>query len=67
MGVRMFGPKTLADAYRLTNYQEATLVAVKKKSKAAMTFSGGRLGSGMGQGSNSKPVEFACIKHKLKA
>ncbi|GKF79026.1 hypothetical protein Tco_0234594, partial [Tanacetum coccineum] len=56
MGVRMFGPKTLADAYRLTNYQEATLVAVKKKSKAAMTFSGGRFGSGMG-----------CTKHKLKA
>ncbi|GKA69695.1 gypsy/ty3 retroelement polyprotein [Tanacetum coccineum] len=55
MGVRMFGPKTLADAYRLTNYQEATLEAVKKKSKAAMTFSGGRFGSGMGQGSNSKP------------
>ncbi|GJX28483.1 reverse transcriptase [Tanacetum coccineum] len=55
MGVRMFGPKTLADAYRLTNYQEATLEAVKKKSKTTMNFSRGRFGSGMGQGSNSKP------------
>ncbi|GJR50613.1 hypothetical protein Tco_1401134 [Tanacetum coccineum] len=55
MGVRMFGPKTLVDAYRLTNYQEDTLEAVKKKSKTTMNFSGGRFGSGMGQGSNSKP------------
>ncbi|GJU31340.1 hypothetical protein Tco_1174929 [Tanacetum coccineum] len=44
MGVRMFGPKTLADAYRLTNYQEATLEAVKKKSKTTMNFSRGRFG-----------------------
>nr|GEZ42644.1 hypothetical protein [Tanacetum cinerariifolium] len=41
MGVRMFRPKTLADAYSLTNYKEATLKAVKKKSKTTITFAGG--------------------------
>nr|GEY24423.1 putative mitochondrial protein [Tanacetum cinerariifolium] len=41
MGVRMFRPKTLADAYSLTNYEEATLKAVKKKSKTTITFAGG--------------------------
>ncbi|GJU41587.1 transposon ty3-G gag-pol polyprotein [Tanacetum coccineum] len=55
MGVGMFRPKILADAYSLTNYQEATLEAVKKKSKIAMTFAGGRVRNGMGQGSHSKP------------
>nr|GEX63512.1 retrotransposon-related protein [Tanacetum cinerariifolium] len=38
MGVRMFRPKTLADAYQLTNLQEATLEAVKKKNKAIMVL-----------------------------
>ncbi|GKC89986.1 hypothetical protein Tco_1150635 [Tanacetum coccineum] len=47
MGVGMFRPKILADAYSLTNYQEATLEAVKKKSKIAMTFAGGRVRNGM--------------------
>nr|GEY68712.1 reverse transcriptase [Tanacetum cinerariifolium] len=35
IGVRMFKPKTLADAYCLTNLQEATLNAVKKKGMSA--------------------------------
>ncbi|GJS94473.1 reverse transcriptase [Tanacetum coccineum] len=35
MEVRMFKPKTLADAYCLTNLQEATLNAVKKKGRSA--------------------------------
>ncbi|GKB66889.1 hypothetical protein Tco_0928301 [Tanacetum coccineum] len=55
MGVRMLRPKTLADAYSLTNLQEATLEAVRKKNKLVMNSSVGRFGSGMGQGSNSKP------------
>nr|GEX80711.1 gypsy/Ty3 retroelement polyprotein [Tanacetum cinerariifolium] len=33
MGVRMFKPRTLTDAYCLTNLQEATLNAVKKKNR----------------------------------
>ncbi|GJW79605.1 hypothetical protein Tco_0143580 [Tanacetum coccineum] len=37
MGVRMFKPKTLVDAYSFTNFQEATLEAVRKKNKTAMT------------------------------
>ncbi|GJV55960.1 retrotransposon-related protein [Tanacetum coccineum] len=39
MGVRMFKPKTLVDAYCLTNLQEATLNAVKKKNR--LVFNGG--------------------------
>nr|GEU48888.1 hypothetical protein [Tanacetum cinerariifolium] len=35
MRVRMFKPKTLAGAYCLTNLQEATLNAVKKKGRSA--------------------------------
>ncbi|GKA55906.1 protein ABC transporter 1, mitochondrial [Tanacetum coccineum] len=38
---------------------KATLEAIKKKSKTTMTFSKGRFGSGMGQGSNSKPPLLA--------
>ncbi|GJU07030.1 retrotransposable element Tf2 [Tanacetum coccineum] len=52
MGVRMFRPKTLADAYSLTNFQEANLEAVRKKSKSVMTYSRGRFGNGMGQGTH---------------
>ncbi|GJW79606.1 reverse transcriptase [Tanacetum coccineum] len=37
--VRMFKPKTLVDAYSFTNFQEATLEAVRKKNKTAMTSS----------------------------
>ncbi|GKD08386.1 reverse transcriptase, partial [Tanacetum coccineum] len=37
MGVRMFKPKILADAYCLTNLQEATLNVVKKKNKSTFT------------------------------
>nr|GEU44746.1 putative mitochondrial protein [Tanacetum cinerariifolium] len=36
MGVRMFKPKTLADAYCLTNLKEATLNVVKKKELHSM-------------------------------
>ncbi|GJU07857.1 glycoside hydrolase, catalytic domain-containing protein [Tanacetum coccineum] len=39
MRVRMFKPRTLADAYCLTNLQEATLNAIKKKNM--MVFNGG--------------------------
>ncbi|GKB45047.1 hypothetical protein Tco_0889989 [Tanacetum coccineum] len=42
MRVRMFKPKTLADAYCLTNLQEATLNVVKKKSKSTFTPSNSR-------------------------
>ncbi|GJS65454.1 reverse transcriptase [Tanacetum coccineum] len=42
MRVRMFKPKTLADAYFLTNLQEATLNVVKKKSKSTFTPSNSR-------------------------
>ncbi|GKC09615.1 retrotransposable element Tf2 [Tanacetum coccineum] len=55
MGVSMFRRTTLVDAYSLTNYQEVTLEAIRKKSKSTMTSFGGRFGSGMGQESNSKP------------
>ncbi|GJT35645.1 hypothetical protein Tco_0926064 [Tanacetum coccineum] len=44
MGVRMFKPTTLAYAYQLTNYQEATLEAMRKKNKAAMNSQQGRVG-----------------------
>ncbi|GKA88394.1 gypsy/ty3 retroelement polyprotein [Tanacetum coccineum] len=54
-GLRMFRPKTLVDAYCLTNLQEASLKAVRKKNKAAMNYSVGMFGSGMSLGSNSKP------------
>nr|GEV81617.1 hypothetical protein [Tanacetum cinerariifolium] len=39
MEVMMFKPRTLADAYFLTNMQEATLNAIKKKNR--MVFNGG--------------------------
>ncbi|GJZ27322.1 reverse transcriptase [Tanacetum coccineum] len=55
IGVRMFRPKTLADANCLTNLQEATLEAVRKKKKANINSFVGRFGSGMGHGNNSKP------------
>ncbi|GJT52264.1 retrotransposon-related protein [Tanacetum coccineum] len=56
MGVRMFKPTTLADAYQLTNYQEATLEAVRKKNKAVVNSQMGRFGSGnSGYGNNSRP------------
>nr|GEZ13929.1 hypothetical protein [Tanacetum cinerariifolium] len=55
MGVRMFKPTTLADAYQLTNYQESTLEAMRKKNKAAMNSQQGRVGgNGSGYGSNVK-------------
>ncbi|GKD85199.1 gypsy/ty3 retroelement polyprotein [Tanacetum coccineum] len=55
MGVRMFKPTTLAYAYQLTNYQEATLEAMRKKNKAAMSSQQGRVGgNGNGYGSNVK-------------
>ncbi|GKC00007.1 putative mitochondrial protein [Tanacetum coccineum] len=42
IGVRMFKPKTLADAYCLTNLQEATLNAVKKKGRSTFISNSSR-------------------------
>ncbi|GKB96151.1 putative mitochondrial protein [Tanacetum coccineum] len=54
MGVRMFRPKTLVNAYQLTNLQEATLEVVKKN-KAVMSSQSGRFGGGSNNyGSNAK-------------
>ncbi|GKA28809.1 hypothetical protein Tco_0715054 [Tanacetum coccineum] len=39
MGVRMFKPKTLAEVYCLTNLQEASLNAIKRKNR--LLYSGG--------------------------
>ncbi|GJX46586.1 hypothetical protein Tco_0271776 [Tanacetum coccineum] len=46
MGVRMFRPTTLADAYQLTNLQEATLEAIKKKNKIVGNSQQGWFGGG---------------------
>ncbi|GJU93992.1 retrotransposon-related protein [Tanacetum coccineum] len=57
MGVRMFKPRTLTDAYCLTNLQEATLNAVKKKSKMQFSASTSRYGSNVATNtSNPKPL-----------
>nr|GEV56172.1 hypothetical protein [Tanacetum cinerariifolium] len=53
MSVRMFKPIILADAYYLTNLQEATLEAVKKKNKPIVNNS--RYSYGSGSGTVSKP------------
>ncbi|GJW85141.1 putative mitochondrial protein [Tanacetum coccineum] len=45
MGVRMFKPQTLADAYCLTNLQEATLNVVKKNNKVQFGTSSSRFRS----------------------
>ncbi|GJS61022.1 retrovirus-related pol polyprotein from transposon 17.6 [Tanacetum coccineum] len=45
MGVRMFRPQTLADAYRLTNLQDTTLNALKKTNKWQLGNSGSKFGS----------------------
>nr|GEW76552.1 hypothetical protein [Tanacetum cinerariifolium] len=66
MGVRMFSPKTLAHAYSLTNYQEATLEAVKKKNKTTMTSYGSKFGGGIGQESSSKPSLLDAIEIMVK-
>ncbi|GJY99406.1 gypsy/ty3 retroelement polyprotein [Tanacetum coccineum] len=55
MGVRMFRPKTLADAYQLTNLQKATLEAIKKKNKTVMNSENERFGGGSNSyGNNTK-------------
>ncbi|GJU51961.1 transposon ty3-G gag-pol polyprotein [Tanacetum coccineum] len=57
MGVRMFKPQTLTDAYCLTNLQEATLNAVKKKSKMQFSTNTSRYGSNVATNtSNPKPL-----------
>ncbi|GJY67895.1 putative mitochondrial protein, partial [Tanacetum coccineum] len=57
IGVRMFRPTTLANAYRSTNYQEATLEAMRKKNKVMVNYQQGRFGGGgNGYGSNVKPA-----------
>ncbi|GJW56364.1 gypsy/ty3 retroelement polyprotein [Tanacetum coccineum] len=55
MCVRMFNPTTLVDAYQLTNYQEATSEAMRKKNKIGVNSQQGRLGaSSNGYVSNMK-------------
>ncbi|GJY98359.1 RNA-directed DNA polymerase like protein, partial [Tanacetum coccineum] len=56
MGVRMFKPRKLADAYCLTNLQEATLDAVKKKSKPSRSFTSNRFNNGENYENVSKPA-----------
>ncbi|GKD63927.1 putative mitochondrial protein [Tanacetum coccineum] len=46
MGVRMFKPQTLADAYYLANLQETTLNAVKKKGRNAFVPNQSRYSNG---------------------
>ncbi|GJW18125.1 hypothetical protein Tco_0025561 [Tanacetum coccineum] len=46
MGVRMFKPKNLADAYYLTNLQVATLNAFKKKGRSAFVSNQSRYPNG---------------------
>ncbi|PWA47683.1 hypothetical protein CTI12_AA343190 [Artemisia annua] len=53
---RMFKPQTLADAYCLTNLQEATLEAVKKKNMSAYTGNNTRYGTHSGSNNYSKPL-----------
>ncbi|GKD96782.1 omega-3 fatty acid desaturase, endoplasmic reticulum-like protein [Tanacetum coccineum] len=55
MSVRMFKPRTLADAYYLTNLQEATLEAVKKKNRPIVNHNNIRFSYGSGSGTVSKP------------
>ncbi|GKA96359.1 hypothetical protein Tco_0818454, partial [Tanacetum coccineum] len=57
IGFRMFKPQTLTDAYCLTNLQEATLNAVKKKSRMQFSANTNRFGSNMATNtSNPKPL-----------
>ncbi|GKA29620.1 RNA-directed DNA polymerase like protein, partial [Tanacetum coccineum] len=56
MGVRMFKPRKLADAYCLTNLQEATLDAVKKKSKPSGFFTSNKFNNGENYENVSKPA-----------
>lgn len=46
MAVRMFKPRTIADAYYLTNLQEATLEAIKKKNKQVSQIGVNRFNNG---------------------
>ncbi|GJS39345.1 putative mitochondrial protein [Tanacetum coccineum] len=57
IGVRMFKPTTLADAFQLTNYQEATLEAMRKMNKVMVNSQQGRFGGeGNGYRSNVQPA-----------
>ena len=57
MAVRMFKPKSLADAYSLTNLQEATLNAIKKKNRFQANVNTGRFGVNNGGVNNAaKPL-----------
>ncbi|GJW36708.1 retrotransposable element Tf2 [Tanacetum coccineum] len=57
MGVRMFKPQNLADAYCLTNLQEATLNDVKKKNKMQFRASSSKFGNNGGNtGASTKPL-----------
>nr|GEZ32305.1 hypothetical protein [Tanacetum cinerariifolium] len=57
MGVRMFKLQNLADAYCLTNLQEAILNAVKKKNKMQFGASSSKFGNNEGNtGVSTKPL-----------
>ena len=51
----MFKPRTLSNAYSLTNLQEATLEAVRKKGRPFLNANTGRFGVGSGLGVSNKP------------
>ncbi|GJV69598.1 hypothetical protein Tco_1485107 [Tanacetum coccineum] len=59
MSVRMFKPRTLADAYYLTNLQEAPLEAVKKKNMLIVSNNISRFNYGSGSDTVSKPPLLA--------
>nr|GEV05791.1 hypothetical protein [Tanacetum cinerariifolium] len=54
MSVRIFRPKTLSDAYCLTTLQEATLEAVRKKSRPFTNQSNSRFGVSNANGTTNK-------------
>ncbi|GKD80603.1 hypothetical protein Tco_1347442, partial [Tanacetum coccineum] len=65
MAVRMFKPKSLADAYSLTNLQEATQNAIKKKNRLQSNVSYGRFGVNNGAVNNPvKPLLALPIANK---
>ncbi|GKG10932.1 hypothetical protein Tco_0342332, partial [Tanacetum coccineum] len=59
ISVRMFKPRTLVDACYLTNLQEATLEAVKKKNRPAVSNNNSRYTYGSSSDNISKPPSLA--------
>ncbi|GJR97210.1 hypothetical protein Tco_0269384 [Tanacetum coccineum] len=68
MSVRMFKPKTLSDEYCLTNLQEATLEAIKKKNNPLGSQLVGGFGMRSDSGSSNKPplLPFPSANSSLK-